>query len=50
MSNEVRGRFVTEGVWMSARWPLIVSSGGWAIGAGVDAIRARKADIAPPAG
>lgn len=42
MIYEVRDRFVTEGVWMPALWPLMVIGAGWAIGAGVDAMRAFK--------
>lgn len=37
---EVRDRFVSEGVWMPALWPLMVIGTGWAIGAGIDALRA----------
>ncbi len=50
MIYEVRDRFVTEGVWMPALWPLMVIGAGWAIGAGVDAMRALRSDIAQPGG
>lgn len=39
---EVRDRFVSEGVWMPASWPLMVIGAGWAIGVIVDMLRARK--------
>lgn len=36
---EVRDRFVSDGVWMPALWPLIVIGAGWGLGAALDAIR-----------
>lgn len=36
---EVRDRFVSEGVWMPALWPLMIIGAGWVLGAGIDALR-----------
>lgn len=38
---EVRDRFVSEGVWMPALWPLAMIGAGWVIGIAIDAARAR---------
>ncbi len=38
---EVRDRFVSEGVWMPALWPLMVIGAGWIIGLAIDALRMR---------
>lgn len=39
---EVRDRFVSEGVWMPALWPLMIIGAGWVLGAGIDALRKRS--------
>lgn len=36
---EVRDRFVSEGVWMPALWPLVAIGAGWGIGLTIDAVR-----------
>lgn len=36
---EVRDRFVSDGVWMPAIWPLAIIGGGWMIGLGIDGLR-----------
>lgn len=38
---EVRDRFVSEGVWMPAVWPLVLIGVGWMTGLAIDAVRAR---------
>jgi len=39
---EVRDRFVSEGVWMPALWPLVLIGAGWVITLAIDAARARN--------
>lgn len=39
---EVRDRFVSEGLWMPASWPLVLIGIGWATGLAIDAVRARQ--------
>ena len=39
---EVRDRFVSEGVWMPAVWPLAVIGAGWIIGLAIDLLRRRR--------
>ncbi len=48
---EVRDRFVSEGIWMPASWPLVLIGAGWIAGLAIDAARARHrhtAAKAPP--
>ena len=44
---EVRDRFVSEGIWMPATWPLMVIGAGWMTGLAIDAMRARFRLSAP---
>lgn len=38
---EVRDRFVSEGIWMPASWPLALIAAGWITGLAIDAMCAR---------
>ena len=44
---EVRDRFVSDGVWMPAIWPLMLIGAGWIAGLAIDAARARLQPSAP---